>query len=96
MCDFWSSVMLTTGKYKGRPIPAHVKITEIAPGHFDEWLALFEVTANELFTPTLAAAFVDKAKRIAESLKLGLAFHSPTPEIWAELPPRAIPLRTVR
>jgi hemoglobin len=96
MCDFWSSVMLTTGRYKGRPIPAHVKITDIAPGHFAEWLELFEATARELFAPALAAAFVEKAKRIGESLKLGLAFHSKTPEIWAELPPRAIPLSTVR
>ena len=28
MCDFWSSVMLTTGRYKGRPIPAHVRINQ--------------------------------------------------------------------
>jgi len=96
MCDFWSSVMLTTGRYKGRPIPAHVKIAEISPAHFAQWLTLFEATARELFTPALAASFVDKAKRIAESLKLGLAFHSPTPEIWAELPPRAIPQTTAR
>src|SRR5256885_13214174 len=51
MCDFWSSVMLTTGKYKGRPIPAHVKIAEIEPRHFSEWLALFETTTKELFAP---------------------------------------------
>lgn len=96
MCDFWSSVMLTTGRYKGRPIPAHVKIGDIAPEHFAEWLELFEATAKELFTPALAAGFVEKAKRIAESLKLGLAFHSKTPEIWAELLPRAIAQTTVR
>ena len=96
MCDFWSSVMLTTGKYKGRPIPAHVKIAELIPGHFAEWLALFEATASELFAPALAASFVEKARRIAESLKLGFAFHSPTPELWAEFPPRAIPLTTLR
>ena len=105
MCDFWSSVMLTTGRYKGRPIPAHARInlehqgaTEaplIQPEHFAEWLALFEATARDLFEPDLAAAFLAKARRIAESLKLGFAFHSPTPEIWANLPPRAIPLGTV-
>ena len=106
MCDFWSSVMLTTGRYKGRPIPAHVRINQqqaeatqppmIQPGHFAEWLTLFEATAKELFAPDLAASFVDKARRIAESLKLGFAFHSPTPEIWANLPPRAIPQTTVK
>src|SRR5689334_11616852 len=31
MCDFWSSVMLTTGRYKGRPIPAHVRINQQHP-----------------------------------------------------------------
>ncbi len=34
MCKFWSSVMLTSGAYKGRPIPAHIKITEIEPHAF--------------------------------------------------------------
>jgi hemoglobin len=101
MCDFWSSVMLTTGRYKGRPIPAHVRINQqhqgtIEPKHFGEWLDLFEATAKDLFTPDLAASFVEKARRIAESLKLGFAFHSPTPEIWADLPPRAIPQTTVK
>jgi len=106
MCDFWSSVMLTTGRYKGRPIPAHVRINQqeegkpqglpIEPRHFAEWLSLFEATARELFAPDLAASFVEKAKRIAESLKLGFAFHSPNPERWANLPPRAIPQTTLR
>jgi len=101
MCDFWSSVMLTTGRYKGRPIPAHVRINQqnqdmVSPQHFAEWLSLFEATARELFAPDLAASFIEKARRIAESLKLGFAFHSPTPEIWADLPPRAIPQTTAR
>jgi len=25
LTDFWSSVMLTSGRYKGRPLPAHLK-----------------------------------------------------------------------
>ena len=66
MCDFWSSVMLTTGRYKGRPIPAHVRINQqqpatIEPKHFAEWLSLFEATAKELFAPDLAASFIEKA-----------------------------------
>jgi hemoglobin len=106
MCNFWSSVMLTTGRYKGRPIPAHVRINRqpegsiepplIQPKHFAEWLTLFEATAKDLFAPDLAASFIEKANRIAESLKLGFAFHSPTPEIWADLPSRAIPQTVVR
>lgn len=95
MCDFWSSVMLSSGRYKGRPIPAHLKIGGIEPRHFTHWLALFRATTHELFAPALAAVFISRAERIAESLKLGFAFHSPTPEIWADLPQRVIPQRRV-
>lgn len=86
MCDFWSSVMNTTGRYKGRPIPAHVKISDVTPQHFERWLALFAATARELFEPALAELFVLRAQRIAESLKLGFAFHAEKPEIWGGLP----------
>ncbi len=91
MCDFWSSVMLSTGRYKGRPVPAHLKIDGVEPDHFTRWLTLFRATARELFVPALAEAFILRAERIAESLKLGFAFHSPTPGIWADLSPLAIP-----
>ncbi len=92
MCDFWSSVMNTTGRYKGRPIPAHVKLTGIEPRHFARWLALFGETADELFAPALAQAFLARAEKIAASLMLGFAFHAEKPEIWGGLP-RAAALR---
>ena len=28
LADFWSSVMLTSGRYKGQPVPAHLKHRE--------------------------------------------------------------------
>jgi len=74
LCDFWSSVMLTTGRYKGNPMAAHVK-HPIEPAFFDRWLALWRETAAELFAPPLAERFRDKAERIAESLKLALFFR---------------------
>jgi len=72
--DFWSSVMLTTGRYKGNPMAAHVK-HPIEPAFFDRWLALWRETAAELFAPPIADRFRDKAERIAESLKLALFFR---------------------
>ena len=72
MCDFWSSVMLTTGRYKGKPMVAHLRLKAIRPQHFARWLQLFEATAREVCPPAAAAAFVARAARIAESLKLGL------------------------
>jgi hemoglobin len=86
MCDFWSSVMNTTGRYKGKPIPAHIKLQGIEPRHFERWLKLFSETAHGLFDAQLAAMFVVRAERIAESLKLGFAFHAERPEVWGGLP----------
>lgn len=92
MCSFWSSVMLTSGKYKGRPIPAHLKITGIEPQHFARWLELFEATVGELFPAPLANAFLERARRIAESFKLAFAFHSPEPDKWVPgMPPLVQP-----
>ena len=71
---FWSSVMLTSGRYKGRPLPAHVRHADrIGPASFERWLALWREATAELLTPQAAAAMQDKAARIAESLSLGIA-----------------------
>lgn len=71
---FWSSVMLTTGRYKGNPMAAHMQ-QPIEPGFFDRWLNLWRETAAELFAPAIAAQFIARAERIAESLKLGLFYR---------------------
>jgi hemoglobin len=74
--SFWSSVMLGTGRYKGRPMPAHVKHGDaISPAAFERWLRLWRETTDELLDAGPAAALQDKAERIAESLSLGIAFH---------------------
>ena len=73
---FWSSVMLTSGRYKGQPVPAHLKHRErINPALFQRWLALWGETARELMAPPAAAALEAKAARIAESLQLALFFR---------------------
>ena len=41
--------------------------------HFDRWLALFERTAHEVCPPAAAGHFIDRARRIAQSLELGIA-----------------------
>ena len=72
--DVWSSVMLTSGRYKGNPMPAHVR-QPIEPQFFERWLGLWHETANEVFAPEAAAQFDFKAQRIAESLKLALFYR---------------------
>ena len=72
MCAFWSSVALMSGRYQGTPMVKHMPLPVDAE-HFDRWLALFEATANEICPPEAAVHFVERARRIASSLELGVA-----------------------
>jgi hemoglobin len=75
MYDFWSSVMLTTGRYKGNPMATHMRLPAFPPELFERWLELFAETAHALCTQDLASTFETKARRIAESLKLALYYR---------------------
>lgn len=72
MCAFWSSVLLTSGRYKGNPVAKHAPLT-LHPAHFARWLRLFAETANETCPPDVAALFATKAELIAQSLQLAAA-----------------------
>jgi len=73
LTDFWSSIMLTSGRYKGNPMAAHWKHADrLSPPLFERWLALWEQTTSELLEPDEAAVIQSKARRIAVSLQLGL------------------------
>jgi hemoglobin len=79
MYDFWSSVMLTTGRYKGNPVIKHRVLPDMQISLFERWLALFNETCDELFDASISDAFRDKAVRIAESLKLTLFYRPDRP-----------------
>lgn len=73
---FWSSVMLTSGRYKGQPMVAHVRHAEhMTPENFARWLDLWRQTTADVLGAEAAAAFQEKAGRIAESLQLGVQFY---------------------
>lgn len=74
MCAFWSSVVLMTGRYHGRPMQAHAPLP-LGGTHFDRWLSLFEATARDVCPPLAADVFIEKAQMIAQSLELGIAMH---------------------
>jgi hemoglobin len=75
MCDFWSGMLLRTGRYQGRPLSPHLAIPAIGEAHFRRWLTLFRETVGELCPPEIAALFMDRALRIAHSFRLAIAFH---------------------
>ena len=71
LCEFWSSVMSTSGRYHGNPKAAHLGVPDLEPKMFRRWLALFRGACHELFAPAVADAFIGKAERIAASLQRG-------------------------
>lgn len=73
LCDFWSSVTLMTGRFKGQPMLVHTKLGDIGRTHFARWLELFHETAGEVCPADAAALFRAKADQIGESLQLGIA-----------------------
>ena len=84
--DFWSSVTLMTGRFKGAPMAAHAAMSEIEHAHFDRWLLIWRRSVERSCPAEAAALFVQKAEMIAQSLKMGLSTHR------GELPPaRAVP-----
>ena len=73
--DFWSSMLLGTGRYRGRPMPVHLALGDLDDQHFLRWLALFRQTVETVCAPEIAALFVDRAERVANSFRLGMAAH---------------------
>ena len=54
LCDFWSSVLLGSGRFSGAPMPKHVALPGLKAELFHQWLALWRSTAAE---PQKKAAF---------------------------------------
>lgn len=73
IASFWSSMLLGTGTYGGRPMPKHLAIGDLGDRHFERWLGLFKETVDDLCPPAVAALFIDRAERVGHSLRLGLA-----------------------
>lgn len=73
MKRFWSAVILRTGDYSGRPVPAHQRLSSVVPAHFQRWLGLFRDTLAELSSdPAVVSTFMERADRIANSLQLAM------------------------
>lgn len=72
MYDFWSSVVLGTRRYAGRPIDAHRRLPNLAPSHFDRWLNLWRQTVAELVPPAAQRAFIRPAENMAAAMATDL------------------------
>jgi hemoglobin len=73
MVDFWSSILNTTGRYRGNPPAVHAAVSAIEPWHFARWLKLFHATTDELCSEEEAAQFQSRSQRMAQVLSAKLA-----------------------
>lgn len=69
MVDFWSTVILHSGRYSGRPIEAHLRLEDLTPAHFERWLRLWESTVPTEIPAPGRDAFVLAARRMAASMQ---------------------------
>lgn len=73
MKDFWSSVALNSGRYAGKPVPAHRQLQGVTEADFSVWLSLFERTLEDIAPSSeVVAYFMERANRIAKSLQLAM------------------------
>ncbi|MFD0915422.1 group III truncated hemoglobin [Pseudahrensia aquimaris] len=91
MKSFWRSVLLRSGEYKGKPVPAHQKIDGLTINDFQQWLSLFEITANQTFAAEAVPPVMEAAKRIASSLWLSRSNDIfAKPPTWSHTKPNSV------
>jgi hemoglobin len=86
LADFWSSILLRTGRYSGTPMSRHAALPGLRPELFQRWLALFRETADEQPNRAMAERACEMAQRIAQSLWMGYQISRSPDAIPAELP----------
>ena len=66
---FWRNAIGIDRSYDGNPNRVHVANTDIHPGMFGPWLALFKQTAEDTLPPLRAAQIFALADRIGEGMR---------------------------
>ena len=79
LCDFWSSALRGTRRFRGTPMPVHAGLPGLSAELFGHWLELFNQTVTTLGNAALRERARELAQRIADSLWYGyqLANHAP-------------------
>lgn len=84
LSEFWSSLMLTSGRYKGNPMSMHLlHADQIKPEMFNRWLELWRITTSELLAPAIAGEMQTKALRIAARLSFAVCGTLPPNPVGA-------------
>lgn len=77
MYDFWSTVVLRTGRYAGRPLDAHQRLPGLTAAHFARWLDLWRDTVARVVPEASRPSFVVPAERMAANMSAALLRGGP-------------------
>lgn len=66
LVNFWDSIFNNPKAYNGDPYGPHFTIVNLKKEYFPIWVALFAQTASEIYTPTIAKRFEEKAKAFSK------------------------------
>ena len=73
MYDFWEQIVFGTGNYNGNPMNVHLALNKkstITHEHFQQWIALFNETVDELFSGDKANLIKQRATSIATVIQI--------------------------
>lgn len=70
MKSFWSTIILKSNTYSGKPVPAHQNLSGVQSGDYDRWLTIFARTLDDLAPrPEVVEIFMSKATIMASRLE---------------------------
>ncbi|HVS13216.1 MAG TPA: group III truncated hemoglobin [Thermoanaerobaculia bacterium] len=69
LCDFWSTALLGTARYRRNPLAPHLELPGLTGAHFDRWLELFRATLDDVFPQDIARAIHSRATRMGRHLE---------------------------
>ena len=76
MKEFWTSVMIESGRFSGSPMQKHIAVGGLDETHFARWQRLWNQVLTEIAPNSdVAARFRAAAKRIGESLLTGIEIN---------------------
>ena len=85
LVDFWSSILLRTGRFTGAPMPKHA-VLPLSAELFERWLRLFRQTTAAQPNQAMGEQAFAMAQRIAQSLWYGHQLHRDPDSLPTRLP----------
>ncbi len=75
LVNFWASIALGDGSYRGNPFAPHMYLGELSREVFQQWLKLFFATLDDVYEPHKADFFKERSSIIAGNFMRNLGIN---------------------